>query len=339
MTDVASSILLTREQSTGSNTNLWGSYLIVTQRTTERASKGYQALAVTGDATISWTNYVATNDGAVAFLKLTGSLAASATLTFPAYQNSLTVWNAAGQTVTIKCSGGTGVAIPNGRKARIFCDATDYYFEGPNYVGDEITPTNDRDLVDYEVLTDAISAIAGATAGGLALYSATAPNANYIESIVTVGTVGGLSLTKADGGTASERGVLALDLTNLTVTTNVASTDRFAVYDATAGAIRYQTRALVVGKYGLIAQSEQTSGFTAAAGNLYPTNFSSAQTITFPASASQNDVIGVENYGSAVATFDWNGLKYRGETATRTTTKKGLAFFIYTNAATGWIDG
>lgn len=75
MTDTPSSILLLRLQSVGSNTNLWGGYLNTGLQTLERAAKGYQALAVTGDATVSWTNYSASNDGAVASLNGLGAKA------------------------------------------------------------------------------------------------------------------------------------------------------------------------------------------------------------------------------------------------------------------------
>ncbi len=131
MADTPSSILLLRLQSVGSNTNLWGGYLNAALQTLERASKGYQVLAVTGDATIAWTNYTATNDGAVAFLKLTGSISSAAALTLPSFQHFVAVWNAAGQVVTIKCSGGAGVAINNGDRALLYCDGVDYYNAAP----------------------------------------------------------------------------------------------------------------------------------------------------------------------------------------------------------------
>lgn len=131
MTDTPSSILLLRLQSVGSNTNLWGGYLNAALQTLERASKGYQALAVTGDATIAWTNYTATNDGAVAFLKLTGSISSAAALTFPSFQHYISTWNATGSAVTIKCSGGTGVTIQNGDRALLYCDGVDYYHAAP----------------------------------------------------------------------------------------------------------------------------------------------------------------------------------------------------------------
>lgn len=131
MTDTPSSILLLRLQSVGSNTNLWGGYLNTALQTIERAGKGYQALAVTGDATISWTNYSAANDGAVAFLKLTGSLSAAAALTFPGFQHFLGVWNATGAAVTVKCASGTGVTLENGNRALLYCDGVDYANAAP----------------------------------------------------------------------------------------------------------------------------------------------------------------------------------------------------------------
>lgn len=179
MADTPSSILLLRLQSTGSNTNLWGGYLNTIFSTQERATKGYQALAVTGDATISWANYSASNTGAVARLRLTGSLSSAATLTFPAYQNYLNVDNAAGAAVTIKCSGGTGVTIANSGKQLIYCDGTDYYSASPNVLGTGTVTVAGR--------------IAGVTAGTAAT---DAVNKNQMETAIataglpaTAGTV------------------------------------------------------------------------------------------------------------------------------------------------------
>lgn len=79
------------------------------------------------DATISWTNYATANTGAAARLKLTGAPAAACTLTFPGYHNFISVENTTAQIITIKCAGGTGVAIAAGAKALIYCDGVDYY--------------------------------------------------------------------------------------------------------------------------------------------------------------------------------------------------------------------
>lgn len=266
MTDTPSSILLLRLQSTGSNTNLWGGYLNTALSTLERASKGYQALAVTGDATISWTNYSASNTGAVALLKLTGTLVAGATLTFPGVHNFILAWNTAGQTVTIKCSGGTGVAIPNNRKALIFCDGTDYYFAGPNYMGDDITETNNRDLMDKQAVETAIATASLPATAGTLLNSAADTTAGYHAAKHTVSASGDItaaystaspgadedllltitgtpywntprSLAFADSPiTALDRDILRLNTSGGAITVNLPASGRVWVIDASGNA-------------------------------------------------------------------------------------------------------
>lgn len=198
MTDTPSSILLTREQSTGSNVNLWGGYLITTQRQTEQASKGYQTLAVTGDATISWTNYTTGNIGQCAHLGLTGTLSSPATLTFPAYQNFMLVHNNTGASVTIKCSGGTGVTIPNARRAFVRCDATDYVSDTPTWTSDVLTLANAGDLVSNLQMSTAIANAALPATAGTVLNSAADMTAGYLSAKVIPQTTG-LSTTQVSG--------------------------------------------------------------------------------------------------------------------------------------------
>lgn len=202
MADTPSSILLLRLQSVGSNTNLWGGYLNTAMQTLERAAKGYQALAVTGDATISWTNYSASNDGAVATLKLTGSLSSAATLTMPGYQHSVLVWNATGAAVTLKCSGGTGISVANGSKALLYCDATDYYQATPNQIGAALTGvtagTNNTDAVNVAQLAAAIAASVPAGTAGTLLNSVTDTTRGFLRAKMTT-QVGSLTTTQVSG--------------------------------------------------------------------------------------------------------------------------------------------
>jgi len=217
MADTPDTILLARLQGTGDNVNLWGGYLNTALQTITRASKGYQALAVTGDATISWSNYSASNDGSVANLKLTGALTAAATLTFPNYMQNINVWNATtgGFAVTIKCSGQTGVSIPNGRKVALFCNGTDFLGAAPGYISDTITLTNDGDIVTKTTLESAIATAALPATSGTVLNSAADTTAGYLNSKVTVS--GALSKSTTNSG-ANE----ALNLTVGTATTSAA---------------------------------------------------------------------------------------------------------------------
>lgn len=182
MVDTPSSILLLRLQATGSNTNLWGGYLNTAMQMIEQASKGYQAQAVTGDATISWTNYTTGNIGSAALLKLTGALTAAATLTMPAYMNFLLVWNNAGAAVTLKCSGGTGVSVPTGRKTFLFCDGVDYYPASSLWISDYAsTLTNAGDIVVKTTLETAITALTTAQSG-LVLVDSGDTTAQYLAT-------------------------------------------------------------------------------------------------------------------------------------------------------------
>lgn len=215
-----SSILQLRLQTLGENVNTWGGYLNTALQMVEQASKGYQALAVTADATISWTNYVTGNTGECAAIKLTGTLAAAAALTFPSNQNFMAVWNTAGATVTIKCSSGTGVAIPTGYRALIFCDGTDYYNIGPQLITGDMTTTGAltlggaitlvgqihglvagsaaTDAVNVTQLAAAIAASVPLGTAGTALNSVTDTTRDYISSKV-IPQITGLTTTQLVG--------------------------------------------------------------------------------------------------------------------------------------------
>lgn len=209
MTDSPSAILLTREQSTGSNVNLWGSYLITTQRMTEQAMKGFQTLAVTGDATIPWTNYTTGNIGQCARLQLTGTLAAPAALTFPGNFNFLSIDNQTGQTVTVKCFAGTGVAIPTATQAALFCNGTDYFNGAPllfptgnavfaGQLKGVLAGTATTDAVNLTQMSVAIAASVPAGTAGTLLNSITDTTRGFLSGKITL-SLSGLTTTQIAG--------------------------------------------------------------------------------------------------------------------------------------------
>ena len=205
MTDTPSARYGAREQSIGSNTNTWGdTKLNQVIDLLDRGSKGYQAYTVTGDATLTWTNYVATNDGQVATLKLTGSPSAAFTLTFPSKEWDLNVWNATSYAATAKCSGGTGITIPAGRKVRLFCDASDIGDSTPNYLPTSTTLTNAQDIPSYAQLQSAIATASFPATSGTILNSAADTTAGYHSAKHTIATADDLFLaTQATASPAS----------------------------------------------------------------------------------------------------------------------------------------
>lgn len=296
MADSASPILLQRIQSVGSNVNLWGGYVNTDLETLERASKGYQALAVTGDATISWTNYSNSNTGSVAQLKLTGTV--TGVLTFPGYQNYLSVWNANSASVTIKCSGGTGVTLATGQRALLYCDGTDYYNAGPTLGPTQAQSTSTYAYAQWGAVQTAIATAALPATAGTVLVDATDTTAGYIGTKIT------------GSGAASV---------------------------ATSGTPGNGSLVISVGALGLTDGGTQAVGFTAASNTRYNCVFGAAGTITLPAAPAAKDVVCLALAGNYLYTLDPNSLKINSSTANLPLIGNQTVFLEYTGATDGWV--
>lgn len=329
-------------QAAGENLNTWGdpnlnNDLIVLSNL---ASK-FNAVTINGDTTVSETNYSTTNTTEVALLKWNaGTVAAAFSYTIPSRPKAFILWNNTGYTGTIKLSATSGVAIPTGRIVLIATDgSSDVYNVTGNYGGKTSPTTGSLDIPAWSAVESAIATAGVPAAAGTVLVSGTDTTAGYGAAKFTALTNGGLIASTLNGG-ANEQRQFGLDFTNLTVTTNVASTDRFGIYDATAGAMRYQTRALVVGKFGLILQSSSDTVNPVVAGNLYPVDCTSGTgSVTFPASASVGDVFGLVKYGTNAMNVSTNSLNYYGAAYTALgVAAEGVSFFFYTGASRGWID-
>ena len=225
MPDSTSTRLLLRLMATGEQNNLWGGYTNTSLQTIGRAAKGYQSIALTGDKTITHTNYSASNEGVVAFIKFTGTLSSAASVTFPSTETVLDIWNAAGQIVTVKTSSGSGVAIPNNTRIRLACDGSDFINTSSSNIptattiAGQVTVSGQvKGLSSGTDSTDALTkaqieaAIAAASVSGsnLVLNSATDTTPSYLNTKLLVGT--GLSKTTNSAG-ANETLTLASTVT------------------------------------------------------------------------------------------------------------------------------
>lgn len=233
MADAATSRYKARKQGLGDNTNTWGDTKLNDDLDIiDRGSKGYEAIAMTGDTTLSWANYTTNNSGQVANIKLTGSLSSVANLTVPSVE---WVWNSinnqTGQTITVKTSAGTGVSIPTGYQAAVYCDATDCYFATPTRFGGNIYAGGQvKNLTDASANQDAVSklqmdnAIAAASISGtgntLKVTSADTTS-KYLNGALTtqVGGVTSLTVSVINPG-ANEQ--LLFETTTTTATTSAA---------------------------------------------------------------------------------------------------------------------
>lgn len=96
--------------------------------------------AITGVQTISMSNATYTlqsYDGALdearnAVLVIGGTNLAGQDLIAPAVEKLYTLRNISGANVTIKTSGGNGVAVANNSYAQVYCDGTDFYNATPS---------------------------------------------------------------------------------------------------------------------------------------------------------------------------------------------------------------
>lgn len=81
-----------------------------------------------GSLTMTSADYTATTlESQNSVLKLSGTLGAGRALILPAtVGKSVVIHNAADQIVTVKTTGGSGVAVGIGKKAVLYCDGSDY---------------------------------------------------------------------------------------------------------------------------------------------------------------------------------------------------------------------
>jgi len=208
MADSATSRFKARKQSLGSNVNTWGDdKLNDVLDLFDRGGKGYQAVALTGDVTWTWTNYSTSNAGQVAIVKFTGSLSSAATVTVPSTEWAWLMWNAAGAAVTVSTSAGAGVTLQNGDRAILYCDGTDVVSIAPTlFPSGNITisgkidgltaGTASGEAVEYDQLNAAIAAGGGSGAADGTVKMDALATSVYLNSAVLVDS----SMAKTDNG-------------------------------------------------------------------------------------------------------------------------------------------
>lgn len=304
MADTSTARFGARKQSLGSNTNTWGDTKLNDNFDLfDRGTKGYQSVTLTGDVTFTWTNYSASNQGQVQVLRFGGSLSSAVSVTVPSVEWVWDVINASGAQVTLKTAAGAGVAIPNGRTVRLYCDGTDVYSVVPNYLPIDITETNNRDLIDYAALNTAIANASTITSPGQVKVSTNDTTANFLSAKFTTNISGALNLQLA--------------------TINPGANEQIRINASVA------TSALADG-------GEQTAGFTAASNTKYRVRWSTPQTITLPASPSAGDQIQIAYATTASTTLARNGNLINNAAADFVV---GAGYFTETytyNATAGW---
>lgn len=165
------------KQGSGDNVGTWGGVLNAQALDlVDEAMDGLTTIAVTGNVTLTSTNYVS-DQARRRIIRLTGSPSATYTITIPSVEKFYLVLNSTNAPQTIK-AGGLGVTIPAAVMTTVVCDGTDCF-------------------APAQTVTAAIGTVcdfAGMTApsGWLLCYGQAVSRATYAALFGVIGTIYGV---------------------------------------------------------------------------------------------------------------------------------------------------
>lgn len=153
----------------GENSNSWGTKANTTWQLVEAAIAGMATVTITGGAYSLTSNNAAADEARSAALKFTGTLTSNATITVPSTAKMYVVWNATSgaYTLTIKTSGGSGVAVAQGDKVVVWCDGTDFYVPAPSTLSPTSIELGHASDTTLTRVSAGVMAVEGKTVGTL----------------------------------------------------------------------------------------------------------------------------------------------------------------------------
>jgi hypothetical protein len=232
--------------------------------------------------TLTLTDTAEAQNARALVLNLTQSLGSAGTLNVPAIQKPYMVINATGQTVTVKVSGQTGVAVPTGTRAFLYNNGTD--------VGVFMNYLPSLTLGTDLAVADGGTGISSGTSGGIPYFSGTtsiASSAALAANAIVVG--GGAGVAPSTVSTAS--GILTWIQTPSSANLAAAMTD-----ETGSGSLVFATSPTLTTP----RLAGSSTGYTSfASANSSATNY----TITFPAVTDTAAVLGVAQTFTATQTF------------------------------------
>jgi len=183
---------------TGDQSGTWGATTNTNLGTLlEQAIAGYgsQAVADSASPTVLTISNGASSTGRNAVIVLTGALTLARVVEVPAKTKSYIFYNTTtgGFAVTVKVTGQTGVSIPNGTKAIVYCDGTDVR----NVLSNITVDSSGNVGIGTTSNSGYRLAIVGSTASSVPLYLSTDATNSFIYSpnSMYVGSTGAYALT------------------------------------------------------------------------------------------------------------------------------------------------
>lgn len=242
MVDTPTSGYGLRTQELGSNIATWGDpNLNEVENCLDQILGKLKDIAITGNYTITSTNYVTTADNKNAGWRFTGTLAANATITVPAAYTRFDVENdtTGGFSIIVKTSAGTGITIPNGRRAKLRCDSTNVLNAFPTHMGTTFVPSLSGDAANVSYVQTAIATASLPATAGTVLVSGADTTAGYISAKLVAGTDITLTASGAGNETLTVAAVPYWNTPRYVAAADspVAALDRDIIYVNTAAAI------------------------------------------------------------------------------------------------------
>jgi len=290
-------------QATGENSGTWGTITNTNLGTAlEQAIVGYgnPNFATDANLTLTYTDTNAAQAARALVLNVTstGSLSTTRELVVPTIQKQYIVQNntSGSQSITVKTSGGTGITVPNGRKAHLYVDGTNVIqmFDFVDINGGAIDGTSigaaSASTGAFTTLTASTpigvasggTGLSSGTSGGVLAFTASgtlaSSSALALNALVVGGGAGAAPITITTGtGVLTALGVNtgsagAFTTNNATNTFTAAQTFR-AANAVRSEAAATQDAVVVAGRAG---------GTNSYAVTLTPATLSGNQTVTIP---------------------------------------------------------
>jgi hypothetical protein len=231
-------------QATGENLNSWGTRLNTSLNLVEESVAGVLTLALTGNVTLSSTNYVSDQSRNRVLAFTDGGLGSNPTVTIPAVQKLYEIHNRTATRDIIITAGGVSVTVRAGQINSVYCNGTDCFIGGDPRLNEIRTPNASVDL-NSQKITGMAAGTAATDAASLSnrldqFAAPTAPVSMGSQRVTNVATPTAATDAATFGFVQSE----------------IAAVATLSLPSVTGNAGRYLTNNGTVASWGIISTDE-----------------------------------------------------------------------------------